>query len=411
MTLNTKNTMRILKISSFFIFTILLFSLSSCKMIKGKNNAVNKNTKQDTITTASGLKYIITEHGRGVKAEKGAVVKVHYIGRLTNDTIFDSSYKRKKPFSFTLGKGQVIKGWDEGISYLHQGDKARLIIPANLGYGNRTKPNIPANSTLIFDVNLIEVQNPIKIEPFNVKGKDTITTASGLKYIIVKKGAPKNTQAQKGDIVTVNYSGYFKNGKMFDSSIKRRKPFKTIVGEGRVIRGWDEGLMLMKTGDKFRFIIPYYLAYGQRKRGAIPAKSDLIFDIEMLKVRKAIDVKPFDTKGKDTITTASGLKIIKIKTTKNKQATKGKIVTVHYTGYLSDGKIFDSSVKRDEPINFPLGVGKVIKGWDEALLMMRKGEKCRLIIPPSLAYGERGAGGVIPPNATLIFDLELINIQ
>ena len=403
--------MKTLKISSFFILTTLLFAFSSCSMMKGNNKDENKKAKQDTITTASGLKYIITQHGRGVMPENEAIVDVHYLGKLTNDTVFDSSYKRKKPFSFTLGKRQVIKGWDEGISYLHQGDKATLIIPPELGYGSRSKPNIPANSTLIFDVELVKVQNPIKIEPYNTKGKDTITTESGLQYIIVKEGAPKSTQANKGDIVTVDYTGYFKNGKMFDSSIKRKQPFKTVIGEGRVIRGWDEGLQLMKTGDKFRFIIPYHLAYGQRKRGPIPAKSDLIFDVEMLKVKKAIEVKAFDTKGKDTITTKSGLKIIKVKTTNNEQATKGKTVTVHYTGYLSSGKIFDSSVKRDEPIHFPVDIGKVIKGWDEALLMMRKGEKYRLIIPPALAYGANGAAGIIPPNATLIFDIELINIQ
>ena len=403
--------MRKFKISTLFILSIFLFSLSSCNMLKGNDKTENKTTKQDTITTASGLKYIITQHGRGEKAENEAIVDVHYIGKLTNDTIFDSSYKRKKPFSFTLGKRQVIKGWDEGISYLHQGDKATLIIPPKLGYGSKKRPNIPANSTLIFNVELVKVQNPIKIEPYDTKGKDTITTASGLKYIIIKKGAPKNTQAQKGDIVTVNYSGYLKNGKMFDSSIKRKKPFKTIIGEGRVIRGWDEGLQLMKTDDKFRFIIPYHLAYGQRQKGSIPAKSDLIFDVEMLKIKKNIQVKAYDTKDKDTITTPSGLKIIKIKSTKGELASKGKMVTVHYTGYLSNGKMFDSSVKRDEPISFPVGVGRVIKGWDEALLTMRKGEKCRLIIPPTIAYGQQGAGGVIPPNATLIFDVELINIQ
>jgi len=403
--------MKILKISSTLILIILLFTFSSCNMIKGKGNTADKKAQQDTITTASGLKYIITEHGRGVMPEKEALVSVHYTGRLTNDTIFDSSYKRKKPFSFTLGKGQVIKGWDEGISYLHQGDKARLIIPPELAYGKRSKPNIPANSTLIFDVELVKVQNPIKIEPYNTKGKDTITTESGLQYIIVSKGSPKNSKAQKGDIVTVDYTGYFKNGKIFDSSIKRRKPFRTIVGEGRVIRGWDEGLQLMRAGDKYRFIIPYHLAYGQRKRGGIPAKSDLIFDIEMLKVRKMIKVEAFDTKGKDTITTKSGLKIIKVKTTKGQQTSKGKNVSVHYTGYLSNGEMFDSSVKRDEPIHFPVGVRKVIKGWDEALLMMRKGEKYRLIIPPALAYGAKGAAGVIPPNATLIFDIELLDIK
>ena len=103
--------------------------------------------------------------------------------------------------------------------------------------------------------------------------------------------------------------------------------------------------------------------------------------------------------------------MIPIKTTNLEKPTKGQNVTVHYSGYLEDGTMFDSSVKRDDPIKFEVGLAKVIKGWDEALLRMKKGEKYRLIIPPNLAYGERGAGGVIPPNASLIFDVQLIDFK
>ncbi len=111
---------------------------------------------------------------------------------------------------------------------------------------------------------------------------------------------------------------------------------------------------------------------------------------------------------KDTITTASGLKYIVIKEGNGVRPTAGTKVKVNYTGKFLDGRVFDSSIPRGEPFEFTVGAGQVIKGWDEAFLLMSKGEKCTLIIPPDLAYGPGGMGP-IPPNATLIFDVELID--
>ncbi len=93
------------------------------------------------------------------------------------------------------------------------------------------------------------------------------------------------------------------------------------------------------------------------------------------------------------------------------EATTGKTAVVHYTGWLSDGKKFDSSKDRNQPFSFPLGRGQVIKGWDEGVVGMKVGGKRTLIIPPSLGYGAQGAGGVIPPNATLKFEVELIDVR
>lgn len=110
------------------------------------------------------------------------------------------------------------------------------------------------------------------------------------------------------------------------------------------------------------------------------------------------------------ITTESGLKYEDLVQGDGAEATTGKRVSVHYTGWLTDGSKFDSSVDRNSPFQFSLGAGMVIRGWDEGVQGMKIGGKRKLTIPPQLGYGERGAGGVIPPNATLIFDVELLEI-
>lgn len=115
--------------------------------------------------------------------------------------------------------------------------------------------------------------------------------------------------------------------------------------------------------------------------------------------------------GGDTITTTSGLKYIVLKKGSGKKSQAGKMAEVHYTGWLIDGKKFDSSKDRDETFEFPLGAGMVIQGWDEGVALMRIGDKFRLIIPPDLGYGDKGAGEIIPPGATLIFDVDLIGVH
>ena len=113
----------------------------------------------------------------------------------------------------------------------------------------------------------------------------------------------------------------------------------------------------------------------------------------------------------DTQITASGLKITELQVGEGAEASSGQTVAVHYRGTLENGKQFDASYDRGTPFTFPLGAGRVIKGWDEGVVGMKVGGKRKLVIPPDLAYGSRGAGGVIPPNATLVFEVELLDVK
>lgn len=137
-----------------------------------------------------------------------------------------------------------------------------------------------------------------------------------------------------------------------------------------------------------------------------PAKTEV-----QIAANPAEEIKNMDIDLSKATTTESGLQYIDEVVGEGDSPMEGEMVTVHYTGKLTNDKIFDSSVKRNEPFSFVIGVGQVIKGWDEGVITMKPGGKRTLIIPPELGYGSRGAGGVIPPNATLIFDVELLGIR
>lgn len=257
-----------------------------------QNDSKEKKTKPQKIkletkyTTASGLGYEYKQIGKGAQAVPGSSVSVHYTGRLANGTQFDSSRDRNQPFKFKLGQGQVIKGWDEGIALMKVGDRMMLTIPPQLGYGDRDMGTIPPNSTLYFDVELLDVSQPAR--PWDLKKHDTVTTASGLKYIVVEKSKDPNApKAEPGKMVSVHYTGFLQDGgKVFDSSVERGEPISFPLGQGQVIKGWDEGIALMHVGDKMRLIIPSDLAYGNQGVGnIIPGRATLCFDVELMDVK------------------------------------------------------------------------------------------------------------------------------
>ena len=133
-------------------------SQNSTKPVTPEQSTNKETDMSKEVTTESGLKYVDITEGSGDAPKKNQLVTVHYVGTLENGEKFDSSVDRDSPFQFTLGIGQVIKGWDEGVASMKVGGKRKLIIPAELGYGSATVGPIPANSTLIFEVELLGIE-------------------------------------------------------------------------------------------------------------------------------------------------------------------------------------------------------------------------------------------------------------
>ena len=330
--------------------------------------------------------------GTGEAAKAGDLVSVHYTGWLEDGTKFDSSVDRGEPIEFPLGAGMVIQGWEQGLEGLRVGGKRRLTIPPELGYGEAGAGDvIPPNATLVFEVELMGVSE------FKVPGMEEIPEPpqeGDLEVEILKEG--EGEPVKSGDYLTVHYTGWLKDGTKFDSSLDRGEPFEFALDSGMVIRGWDRGLSGMRVGEKRKLTIPSRLAYGrQGAGGVIPPYATLVFEVELLSSR-----------------TEGDLEIEVLKEGTGAEAKNGCTVTVHYTGWLQNGGMkFDSSLDRNEPFEFPLGAGMVIPGWDQGVLGMKVGEKRKLTIPSRLGYGPRGAGGVIPPNATLVFEVELLGVS
>lgn len=204
-------------------------------------------------------------------------------------------------------------------------------------------------------------------------------------------------EAEPGMRIVVHYTGKLEDGTVFDSSVTRGQPFSFVLGEGRVIAGWEQGFAGMKVGGKRTLTIPPHLGYGERGAGGvIPPNATLVFDVELL------DAQEVPTPGE--------LQIEEVEVGTGTEAKPGTMVSVHYTGKLTDGSVFDSSVERGDPITFTLGAGMVIPGWELGINGMKVGGKRVLTIPYNLAYGPDGYPGVIPPYATLVFDVELAGV-
>lgn len=385
-------------------------------------------------TTETGLQYVVVREGEagGVTPGPKDEVTVMYDGRLTDGTVFDSSYARGAPISFEVNG--VIPGWTEGLQLMSTGDEYIFYIPTELGYGDFPRPGgvIKPGDDLIFRVELQDVVKapepiPSNLEaweqymPWPTEAADIQTTESGLQYVVLREGEADGVSPGPRDEVSVLYEGRLTDGTVFDSAYERGVTSSFPVN--RVIPGWTEGLQLMSVGDQFMFYIPAEIAYGDQPRpgGLIKPGDDLVFQVELKEVVKAPEPRPTDTEAWAKFTpwnselpevqkTGSGLEYVILASGDETGVSPqgGEYVAVFYEGRLdAGGDVFDSAFQRGEAAMFP--ANRVIPGWVEALQLMKPGDRWLVHVPGNLAYGPRG-NGPIPPNAALNFEVELMDV-
>lgn len=245
---------------------------------------------------------------------------------------------------------------------------------------------------------------PATEEPIVLDG--AITTDSGLQYL--EKVAGDGPAPQEGDIVTMHFSGTLADGTLFGDTYSTNEPITVIYGRGQLLPGWEEGLGLMKEGGEAQLVLPPDLAFGAEGFGSIPPNAQVIIDLELLSVESPPEPTAVDEG--DLETTDSGLQYYDIVEGDGAAPEEGGTVSTEYAIWVQEeeGPRFVVSSEGRGAIPFTVGsVDTVFPGWDEGVRSMKVGGKRLLIVPPDLALGDQG-GGDIPPGATLIMEIELV---
>ena len=249
----------------------------------------------------SGVYIIPVENGKGRCPVKGEKVELDFTAYLLDGQEVGSTFDSPDKFSFVLGEGYTIPGWEEIVPKMHLGESVKAIIPFDLAYGEHSVGSIPAYANLIYDIKLLKIttaeemqkqaENDLKaLKAHSEKAfKDYVNlndisdhTASGLYY--AKSLITEGVQPLEGQTARIRFVAMFLDGTPLGDSDQLGGFYDVPMGQGKVLLGLEEGIALMRTGEKARFVLPYTLAYGEHPYGNIPAYSNLIFDVELLDV-------------------------------------------------------------------------------------------------------------------------------
>jgi FKBP-type peptidyl-prolyl cis-trans isomerase len=349
---------------------------------------------KDMQTTASGLQYGVLQKGRAEPAPTATdMVEVHYTGWLTNGTKFDSSHDRGQTATFAVR--DVIKGWTEGLQLMTPGARYKLVIPPSLGYGAQETGSIPANSTLVFDVELLKVIALPKFVAARAEAQKSLPC--GFKFEVLAPGT--GAKAEANEAVAYRYAIFDADGKLLDCSQMRNDNLLSGTKATLAFPFLKELVDEMEAGCSVRVEVP-----GGTVRSFA---GDTVWVLELAGVHKLPKFRKLDEA--KTVTTQSGLKYEVIEPGAGDPPKASSTVAALYTGWLLDGTMFDSAHARGMPSEFALT--RVIKGWTEGLQLMQPGGKFLFEIPPELAYGSRGSPPRIGPNETLVFLVELVAVK
>ena len=249
----------------------------------------------------SGVYIIPIEKGKGRCPVKGEKVELDFSATLLNGQPVGSTFDSPEKFSFVLGEGYTIQGWEEIVPKMHLGDRVKAIIPFDMAYGEHSVGEIPAYANLVYDIKLLKITTAAELQAeaeralkalkeeserafFDYLKVNNITdyTASGLFF--AKSLVTEGAQPQKGQTARIKFDATYLDGTPLGDSEQLGGQYDLVIGEGKVLKGLEEGVGLMRVGEKARFVLPYTLAYGANPYGNIPAYSNLVFDVELLDV-------------------------------------------------------------------------------------------------------------------------------